>query len=105
MNEYGFEIISQVEAKKIMDTEECTILDVRTPEEFEENHIFNAILVPLDKIDSTIENVIPNKNTKVLVYCRSGKRSKDASYIMAKKGYKNILEFGGILDWPFEIVQ
>lgn len=105
MNEYGFKIISQVEAKKIMDTEKCIILDVRTAEEFEEKHIFNATLVPLDKIESNIENVIPDKNQKILVYCRSGKRSKDASYIMAKKGYKNILEFGGILDWPFEVVQ
>ncbi|MDE6182317.1 MAG: rhodanese-like domain-containing protein, partial [Eubacteriales bacterium] len=82
MNEYGFKIISQVEAKKIMDTEECVILDVRTPEEFEEKHIFNATLVPLDKVEANIENVIPDKNAKILVYCRSGKRSKDASYIM-----------------------
>lgn len=97
--------ISQVEAKKIMDNEKCTILDVRTKEEFEECHIFDAILLPLDKIDLEIENTIQNKNEKLLVYCRSGVRSKVASEIMANKGYKNVFEFGGIVTWPFDIVQ
>lgn len=101
----NFKMISQVEAKKIMDNEKCIILDVRTEEEFEEQHIFDAILLPLDKIENDIEKVISNKNEKILVYCRSGKRSKEASYIMAQKGYTNVLEFGGIIDWPFEVVQ
>lgn len=105
MEKYNFQIISQVEAKKIIDAEKCIILDVRTPEEFQEKHIFDAVLLPLEKVSYEAENVIPDKNAKVLVYCRSGKRSKDASYILAQKGYKNVLEFGGIIDWPFEVVQ
>lgn len=103
--EKGYKEISQVEAKKIMDNEECIILDVRTEEEYKESHIFDAILLPLNQIEKEIENVISNKDLKILVYCRSGARSKEASKIMAKKGYKNVLEFGGIITWPFDIVQ
>lgn len=105
MKNLGYKQISQVEAKKIMDSEECIILDVRTEEEYDENHIFDAILLPLDKIEKEIESVISEKDTKVLVYCRSGARSKEASKIMANKGYKNVLEFGGIITWPFDVVQ
>ena len=102
MNNY--KKITQVEAKKIMDNEDCTILDVRTPEEFNEGHIDGAINIPLNCINEEAENILTDKNETILVYCRSGVRSKDASFILAKKGYNNILEFGGIIDWIFDIV-
>lgn len=100
----NFKMIKAVEAKKIMDNNNCKILDVRTEEEFNEGHIDNAILLPLDKINDKVEEVFKDKNETILVYCRSGVRSKQAAQIMSKKGYTNILEFGGIIDWPFEIV-
>ncbi len=99
-----FNQIGYVEAKKMMDTIECKIIDVRTKEEFEEGYIDGAILVPLDIVDKEIEKVA-NKDETLLVYCRSGVRSKQASQIMANMGYKNIYEFGGIIDWPFDIVM
>lgn len=101
----SFKQINKIEAKKIMDSESCTILDVRTEEEFEQAHIYDAVLIPLDLLKNTVEKVIPNKDEKILVYCRSGKRSIDASIILVNLGYKNVLEFGGIIDWPFEVVQ
>lgn len=101
----SFKQINKIEAKKIMDSESCTILDVRTEEEFEQAHIYDAVLIPLDLLKNTVEKVIPNKDEKILVYCRSGKRSIDASIILVSLGYKNVLEFGGIIDWPFEVVQ
>ncbi|WP_250277901.1 rhodanese-like domain-containing protein [[Clostridium] colinum] len=100
----NFKVINQVEAKKIMDKGNCKILDVRTKEEFDEGHIENAILLPLDEIEEKVEETFKDKNETILVYCRSGVRSKQASKIMAEKGYSNILEFGGIIDWPFETI-
>ncbi|WP_317366566.1 rhodanese-like domain-containing protein [uncultured Tyzzerella sp.] len=100
----SFKMINAVEAKKIMDSKKCKILDVRTEEEFNESHIDNAILLPLDEIDEKIEEIFKDKDETILVYCKSGIRSKYASQIMAQKGYTNVLEFGGIVDWPFEIV-
>lgn len=100
----SFKIINAVEAKKIMDNTNCKILDVRTQEEFEQGHIDNAILLPLDKIDKQVETVLKNKDETILVYCRSGARSKVACEIMAQKGYTNILEFGGVINWPFDLV-
>lgn len=100
----SFKMINAVEAKKIMDSTSCKILDVRTEEEFNESHIDNAILLPLDEIDENVEEVFKDKNETILVYCKSGVRSKYASQIMTQKGYTNIFEFGGIIDWPFEVI-
>lgn len=99
-----FKIINNIEAKKIIDNEKCIVLDVRTYEEFEQGYIYDAINLPLDEIYSKIEQVIPNKEEKILIYCRSGVRSKEAGQIIANKGYTNVFEFGGIIDWPFELV-
>ena len=99
-----FKEIKAVEAKKIMDSTNCKILDVRTEEEFEEVHICDAINLPLYEINEKVEQVLSDKNETILVYCKSGARSKEAAFIMAKKGYTNVLEFGGIIDWPFDIV-
>lgn len=99
-----FKMINAVEAKKIMDSTSCKILDVRTNKEFEDAHIFDAINLPLSDVSNMAENVLPNKDEKILIYCRSGRRSKEAAHILCQKGYTNIIEFGGIISWPFDIV-
>ncbi len=91
------------EAKKMMDEEEnYVILDVRTEEEFNEEHIPGAVLIPDYEIESRAEEVLTDKEQLIFVYCRSGNRSKKASDALAKLGYTNVKEFGGIIDWPYE---
>ena len=98
--------ISHVEAKKIMDNEKnVVVLDVREPDEIEEGFIDGAVFIPSGEIVEKAFDVIPNKENKILVYCRSGKRSKDACEKLIKMGYANVLDFGGIMDWPFELVM
>ena len=80
------------------------ILDVRTPEEFAERHIPGAINIPNETISTEEIPELPNKDQLILVYCRSGNRSKQASEKLAALGYTNIVEFGGINDWPGETV-
>ena len=79
------------------------ILDVREQDEYDAKHIPDAILLPVGMIDEdTAEGVIPEKDSVVLVYCRSGNRSKTASNKLAQLGYTQVYEFGGINDWPYE---
>ena len=80
------------------------ILDVRRPDEFAAGHIPNAINVPNESIGTSELLELPDKNQLILVYCRGGRRSKDASEKLVKLGYTNIVEFGGILDWKGETV-
>ena len=79
------------------------ILDVRRPDEFAAGHIPNAINVPNETIGTAEIPELPNKDQLIMVYCRSGRRSKEASEKLVKLGYTNIVEFGGILDWKGEI--
>ena len=96
--------ITAAEAKQIMDTEEdYIILDVRTQEEYDQGHIPGAILIPDTEVEVTAEEVLTDKDQLLLVYCRSGRRSKLASEILVELGYTNIKEFGGIIDWPYEV--
>ena len=96
--------ISPEEAKVLMDTQEdYVILDVRTQEEFDTGHIPGAVLIPNTEIADRAEQELPDKDQLLLVYCRSGNRSKQASQILVELGYTNIQEFGGINDWPYEI--
>ena len=96
--------ITAEEAKQIMDIEEgYIILDVRTQEEYDEGHIPGAILIPNTEIGDRAEDELTDKNQLILVYCRSGRRSKLAAEILVKLGYTNIREFGGIIDWPYEV--
>lgn len=98
--------ISPVEAKKIMnENSDIVIVDVREEEEMAEGYIEGAVLIPLDTVESDIENKIPDKDKTILVYCRSGRRSAIACDIMDSLGYKNVYDFGGIIDWPFERVM
>ena len=95
--------ITAEEAKKIMDSEEgYIILDTRTQEEYDEGHIPGAIVIPYDEITERAEEELPDKDQLLLVYCRSGRRSKLAAEALVKLGYTNIKEFGGIIDWPYE---
>ncbi|MBR5792515.1 MAG: rhodanese-like domain-containing protein [Ruminiclostridium sp.] len=99
-----FQQISQEETKTIMSTnQEAVILDVRTQEEYDSGHIKGAVLLPVDAItEETAQEVIPTKDTQVLVYCRSGNRSVTASKALAQLGYTEVYEFGGINTWPYE---
>ena len=95
--------ITAQEAKEIMDTREgYIILDVRTQEEYDQGHIPGAILIPDTEIEARAEAVLTDKDQLILVYCRSGRRSKLASEILVELGYTNIREFGGIIDWPYD---
>ena len=99
-----YEQITPEEAKKIMDSgEEHIILDTREQDEFDEGHIPGAILIPYTEIENKAEEMLPDKDKLILVYCRSGRRSKIAAESLAKLGYTNVKEFGGIIDWPYEI--
>ena len=96
--------ITAQEAKKIMDEREgYIILDTRTREEYDEGHIPGAILIPHDQIREQAESVLTDKDQLIFVYCRSGRRSKLASEDLQAMGYTNIMEFGGIIDWPYEV--
>ena len=99
-----YEQITAEEAKKIMDSgEEHIVLDTREQDEFDEGHIPGAILIPYTEIENKAEEMLPDKDKLILVYCRSGRRSKIAAESLAKLGYTNVKEFGGIIDWPYEI--
>ena len=102
-SESDYQQISQEEAKEMMDTQDVIILDVREQDEYDSGHIPGAVLLPVGTIDEeTAAEVIPEKDSTVLVYCRSGNRSKTASSALAELGYTNIYEFGGINTWPYE---
>ncbi|MEE0840400.1 MAG: rhodanese-like domain-containing protein, partial [Acutalibacteraceae bacterium] len=101
-----YEQITAEQAKTIMDTEkDSVIIDARTEEEFAEGHIENAILIPEYEIKDRAQKELSDKEQLILVYCRSGRRSKIASEELVKLGYTNVKEFGGIIDWPYDIVK
>jgi len=99
-----YEQITAEDAKKIMDSsDDYIILDVREQDEFDAGHIPGAILLPYTEIENKAEEMLPDKDKQILVYCRSGRRSKIAAEALARLGYTNIKEFGGIIDWPYEV--
>lgn len=96
--------ITAKEAKEIMDSrDDYVILDTRTEEEYAQGHIPGAIVISHEEILQKAEGVLPDKDQLILVYCRSGRRSKLAAADLQTLGYTNIMEFGGILDWPYEV--
>lgn len=100
-----YEQITQDEAKSIMDGDKpYTLLDVRTKEEFDSEHIKGAILIPDYEINTRAEDILTDKNALILVYCRTGRRSKNAANNLATLGYTNVKEFGGINDWKYGTV-
>lgn len=105
-NNVTYEQITAKEAKTIMDTQpDYIIIDARTQEEFADGHIEGAIMIPEYEIANRAEQQLPDKDALILVYCRSGRRSKIASEELVRLGYTNVKEFGGIIDWPYEIVK
>lgn len=105
ITETNYMQITAKEAKNIMDNEtDYIILDVRTEEEFSEGHIDGAILIPDYEIADKAEKILTDKDQLILVYCRSGRRSKLAADSLVTMGYTNIKEFGGIIDWPYDVV-
>ena len=104
--ENTYQQITQEEAKNMMDTQEAIVLDVREQDEFDAGHIPGAVLLPVGTITKdTAATVIPELDSVVLVYCRSGNRSKKASQALVDLGYTGIYEFGGINTWPYEVEQ
>ena len=96
--------IPQDEAKKIMDEEsDYIIVDAREQSEYDEGHIKGAIVIPYTEIEQKAEEMLPDKEQLILVYCRSGRRSKIAAKSLANMGYTNVKEFGGIIDWQYGI--
>lgn len=99
-----YQQITQEEAKNMIDTQVVIILDVREQDEYDSGHIPGAVLLPVATIsEDTASSVIPKVDSVVLVYCRSGNRSKTASAAFAELGYTNIYEFGSIITWPYEV--
>ena len=99
-----YQNITAEEAKRIMDTEsDYIILDVREQYEYDEGHVPGAILIPYTEIENQAEEKLPDKDVLLLIYCRSGRRSKIAAETLVELGYTNIKEFGGIIDWPYSI--
>ena len=97
--------ISPREAKERMEAGGATVVDVRTAEEYGESHIPGAVLVPLDTIGSQRPAALPETGAELLIYCRSGVRSKAAAEQLAALGYQQVYDFGGIIDWPYETVR
>ena len=102
----AYDQISPEEAKNLMETEtDYVILDVRTAEEYAEGHIPNAVNLNHEDVPSKAEALLTDKEALILVYCRSGRRSKIAAEALVELGYTNVKEFGGIINWPYEIVK
>lgn len=96
--------ISAAKAKEMMESQDVIIVDVRTQEEYNEGYIPNAILIPNESIVGEPEALM-DKDATILVYCRSGNRSAQAAKKLVDLGYTNVYDFGGIIDWPYEIVN
>jgi len=99
--------ISGAKAKEMMDTlegDQFIILDVRTEPEYDSRHIEDALLIPVDELAESAEIMLPNKDTTLLVYCRSGHRSEIASHILLELGYTSVYDFGGIIEWEYDTV-
>lgn len=94
--------ISAQEAKSMMNRGGVTVVDVRTHEEFALGHVPGALLLPNETIGPNPPEALPHKEAALLVYCRSGQRSKNAAFKLVQLGYTNIYDFGGIIDWPYE---
>ncbi len=102
----GYRTISAEEAKARMEAGGVTILDVRTPAEFSQGHIKGAVNVPVDRLAPGRRLAVsPNPEKPVLIYCRSGRRAETAGRMLAEAGYREVLNFGGINNWPYELIR
>lgn len=103
--EAGAKKISQKEAKEIMDSRKVTLVDVRTPGEFAQGYIKGAILLPLDRLAIDSVKKLPEKDAEIFVYCLSGNRSRSAASLLARAGYTNVTNIGGIGSWQYGITR
>ena len=102
----AYKKISPKEATSHMENDKSVLLiDVRTSEEYQNDRIPNSISVPLNNLKSLIEKVAPNKDTELILYCQGGVRAATACNELAKMGYTNINNLGGIMSWPFDTVK
>ncbi|MBR0511125.1 MAG: rhodanese-like domain-containing protein [Ruminococcus sp.] len=101
----AYQQITQEKAKEMMQADDGHIIvDVRRQDEYDSGHIPGAILIPNESIGTECPKELPDLNQIIMIYCRSGRRSKEASHKLADMGYTHIYEFGGIIDWTGEIV-
>lgn len=98
----GYHKITAEEAERMMDDGGVTVMDVRTAEEYKEGHVPGAVLAPNESISDQAFELFPDRDAVFLVYCRSGRRSKQASDRLVEMGYRNVYDFGGIVDWAGE---
>jgi len=96
--------ISSEEAKEMMSASGVVILDVRTQEEYDAGHIEGSILIPDFEIAGREEEFFPDKSATILIYCRSGRRSENVARALVEKGHTAVYDFGGILDWPYDVI-
>ena len=107
-NAEGYQKITPQQAKARMAEPGVIVLDVRMQQEYDAGHIANAVLLPLPLIeagDAAVAKALPDKDAEILVYCRSGRRSAIAANALINMGYTNVLDFGGINDWPYEVIK
>jgi len=97
--------ITPSEAKTLMDSETVIVLDVRTQAEYDGGHVKDAVLLDSGDVSVKAATVLPDKNATILVYCRSGNRSATASKQLIEMGYTKVMDFGGIIDWPYEVMK
>lgn len=102
--EEGYRKITPQEGKGMIE-QKITLVDVREPSEYSAGHIPSAILIPLGTIDERVTEQLPDKDAPVIVYCRSGVRSRKAAMKLIDLGYKDVRDMGGILDWPYETTK
>ncbi len=105
-NAEGYRKITPQQAKEEMQNPAAIVLDVRMQNEYNAGHVPGAVLLPLDLIKANSPQVLqtlPDKDAEILVYCRSGRRSKEAANALIALGYTNVYDFGGIIDWPYEV--
>ncbi|BDF58603.1 hypothetical protein CE91St36_14200 [Christensenellaceae bacterium] len=103
--EMTYHKIDAKEAKRMIDEGDVTIVDVRTPGEYAERHLENALNVPNEEIADTPPEKLADKDARLIVYCRTGIRSKQASDKLVAMGYTNVFDMGGINDWPYETIN
>ena len=101
----AYQKISAEEAYEMMASQEVVVVDVRTREEYDVGHSENAVLDPNESIGSEMPEALPDKEATLLIYCRSGRRSKDAAQKLLALEYQNVYDFGGVIDWPYELVK
>ena len=101
----SYQHLSHEEAMETIQTEKnILILDVRTAEEYGKKHIPNSVLLPIEELRKGNFSMLKDKNQKILIYCWTGRRAEESAQILADNGYKNVFEFGGIVDWHGELV-